>query len=71
MPRLKLNERAVAKMSTANGKDVLYWDEDLKGFGVRCSGTTKVKLYSAVGLFPWSQTTVDQVIEYLDYADAN
>ena len=47
MPKLHLNERAVARLVAPDpsGKDVLYWSLERKGFGVRCSGTTNVKMY--------------------------
>ena len=42
MPQLKLTEKAIAKLKAPDpsGKQVLYWDTDLRGFGVRVSGTT-------------------------------
>jgi hypothetical protein len=47
MPKLHLNERAVPRLVAPgpSGKDVLYWSLERKGFGVRCSGTTNVKMY--------------------------
>jgi integrase len=45
--RTKLTERAVERLKapTANGKQALHWDADLKGFGVLCSGVSKTKTY--------------------------
>lgn len=47
MPKMKLTKRAIEKLAApgATGKQVLYWDEDLKGFGVLVSGTTTAKTY--------------------------
>src|SRR6266850_24662 len=48
-PKLKLTARAVAKLTapTESGKQTLYWDADLRGFAVQCSGTTSSRLYIA------------------------
>ncbi|MGB8606964.1 tyrosine-type recombinase/integrase [Bradyrhizobium sp.] len=47
MPQLKLTTRAVDKLAAPDpsGKQTLYWDSDLKGFAVLCSGTTTTKTY--------------------------
>jgi integrase len=47
MPRVKLTERAIAKLPAPDpkGKPVLHWDRDLKGFAVLCSGVTTAKTY--------------------------
>jgi integrase len=47
MSKLRLNEKAIARMATPDpsGRDALYWDTELKGFGVRCSGSTNSKMY--------------------------
>jgi integrase len=47
MPTIKLKEKTVEKLKapTATGKQVLYWDADLKGFGVLCSGTSNTRTY--------------------------
>jgi hypothetical protein len=34
----RITKRAVDQMET-NGRDVLRWDADVKGFGVRCRGS--------------------------------
>lgn len=47
MPKLDLTERAIARMPAPDptGKQVLYWDSDLKGFALLCSGTTTAKTF--------------------------
>jgi hypothetical protein len=47
MPKLKLTERAIAKLLAPDpsGKQVLHWDTELKGFAVLCSGTTNSKTF--------------------------
>jgi integrase len=47
MPQLKLTERAVAKLKAPDpsGNQVLHWDTETRGFGVRVSGTTNDKSY--------------------------
>jgi integrase len=47
MPKLNLTERAIARMPAPDlsGRQVLYWDSDLKGFAVLCSGTTNAKTF--------------------------
>jgi len=47
MPKLKLTEKAVAKLAapTQNGRPVLFWDNELKGFAVLCSGKSNAKTY--------------------------
>jgi integrase len=47
MPRMKLTERAIAKLKAPDpsGNQVLYWDTAIRGFGVRVSGTTNDKSY--------------------------
>jgi len=44
---IRVTEKAVAKLPAPDpsGKQRLYWDEDLKGFGVLCSGTTRSKTF--------------------------
>jgi integrase len=49
MPRVKLTERTIAKLKAARGQQVLFWDEDLPGFGILCSGTTGTKTFIAKG----------------------
>ena len=47
MPRIKLSQHVVDKLAapTASGKQEPWWDEDLKGFAVLCSGKTSAKAY--------------------------
>jgi integrase len=47
VPRLKLTQHAIAKLKapTPNGKQTVYWDAELRGFGVLCSGCTTVKSF--------------------------
>src|SRR5690349_20217651 len=47
MPTIRLNEKSIAKLKAPHpdGKQTLYWDDDLRGFGVLCSGTTNAKSY--------------------------
>ena len=47
MPRIHLTEKAVARLRAPHpsGRQVLFWDEELKGFGVLCSGATTAKSY--------------------------
>jgi hypothetical protein len=47
MPRMKLTERSIARLAapTPNGKQIAYWDADLRGFGVLVSGCTTVKSF--------------------------
>jgi integrase len=47
MPRLKLTQRVVDRLPAPDpsGKQVLHWDEQLRGFGVLCSGVSTAKSY--------------------------
>lgn len=46
MPTVKLTEKSIARLRPdPSGKQALYWDSELKGFGVLCSGTTAAKSY--------------------------
>jgi integrase len=49
MSRLRLTERAVAKLRAPDpsGKQAIHWDDELRGFGVLCSGVTTSKTYIA------------------------
>ena len=40
----KITKRAVDQMVT-NGRDVLSWDADVKGFGVRCAAPERSSMY--------------------------
>jgi integrase len=45
--RIKLTQRSIARMAapTPSGKQTVYWDDDLRGFGVLVSGCTTVKSF--------------------------
>ena len=47
MPTIKLTKRAIAALPAPDpsGKQVLYWDEELKGLAVLCSGVTSSKTF--------------------------
>ena len=47
MPRQKLTVRAIDRLAAPDpsGKQTLYWDTELRGFGVLVSGTTGSKSY--------------------------
>src|SRR6516164_6981813 len=47
MPTVKLTEKSIAKLKAPDpsGNQMLYWDADLRGFGVRASGKTSDKSY--------------------------
>jgi hypothetical protein len=49
MPRLNLTKRAVTKLVAPHpdGKQTVYWDDELRGFGVQCSGKTNQKHFIA------------------------
>jgi integrase len=47
MPTIKLTEKAVAALPFATGRQELFWDTELSGFGVLVSGATDVKTYVA------------------------
>jgi integrase len=58
MPRVKLTEKTVARLRapTADGKQTVYWDEELRGFGVLCSGVSTTKSYIAQRDLPSGKT---------------
>jgi integrase len=68
MPKMKLNEKAIAKMAAPDpsGRQVLYWDTDMRGFAVLCSGVTNAKTYVVQRDLPNGRTrrvTVGSVAE--------
>ena len=68
MPRLKLTDTAISKMRAPDpsGRQVLFWDTELKGFGLLVSGKTKAKTYIAQRDLPNGRTrrvTVGSVAE--------
>ena len=58
MPRLRLTARALARLPAPDpsGKQKLYWDSELKGFGVLCSGTTAAKTFIVQRDLPGGRT---------------
>ena len=74
MPRTKLTQHAIAKLQapTATGKQIPYWDTDLTGFGVLCSGKTSAKSFIVQRDLPGGKSrrvTIANVSE-LKFADA-
>lgn len=47
MPTIRLTEKSIARLPAPDpsGKQALHWSDELKGFGVLCSGTTAAKSY--------------------------
>jgi integrase len=47
MPRLNLTEKAIEKLKapTLTGSQAIYWDDHVKGFGVKCSGISSAKTF--------------------------
>jgi integrase len=47
MPPIKLTERSIEKLRAPDpsGRQKLHWDQELRGFGVLCSGVSKSKTY--------------------------
>jgi len=58
MPRTKLTQKTITRLRapTGIGKPVLYFDADLRGFGVLCSGKTKTRTYIAQRDLPGGRT---------------
>jgi hypothetical protein len=74
MPRTKLTQHAIAKLQapTGTGKQIPYWDTDLTGFGVLCSGKTSAKSFIVQRDLPGGKSrrvTIANVSE-LKFADA-
>jgi len=75
MPALKLTKSAVEKIEAPDpsGKQVIYWDVALKGFGVLVSGATTAKTYIAQRRMPDGKTrrlTVGAIGEFAQVEDA-
>jgi hypothetical protein len=51
---MKLTEKSVARIHAPDpsGKQVIYWDAELKGFGVLASGVTTARSYVAQRTLP-------------------
>ncbi len=58
MPTTKLTKKAIEKLRAPDpsGRQVLYWDSSLRGFGVLCSGVTSSKTYIAQRALPNGRT---------------
>jgi integrase len=58
MPVIKLTEKAITKLRAPDpsGKQMPYWDRDLKGFGLLVSGVTKSKSYVVQRALPDGRT---------------
>ncbi len=48
---MKLTKATIAKLPAPDpsGKQQLHWDDELRGFGVICSGVTTTKSFSCSG----------------------
>ncbi len=69
MPKIKLTQHALQRIKAPNpnGKQVLYWDAELKGFGVLVSGKTNARSYVVQRALPDGRTrriTVGGVEEF-------
>jgi integrase len=58
MPRCKLTEKTIARLRAPHpsGRQTAYWDAELRGFGVICSGVTAVKSYVCQRDLPGGRT---------------
>jgi integrase len=58
VPTCKLTKTAIEKLKAPDpsGRQVLYWDNSLRGFGVLCSGVTSSKTYIAQRALPDGRT---------------
>jgi integrase len=58
MPRIRLNARAIERLRAPapSGKQTLYWDTTLRGFGVLVSGTTNGKSFIVQRDLPGGKT---------------
>ena len=58
MPRIKLTKTCVSKLQAPHpsGKQTLFWDAEMRGFGVLCSGTTNSRTYVAQRDLPNGKT---------------
>src|SRR6516162_4719415 len=75
MPNLKLTQVAVERIRVPDpsGRQVIYWDAELRGFGVLASGVTTAKTYIAQRRMPDGKTrrlTVGAVGEFDRIEDA-
>jgi integrase len=58
MPKMKLTEKSIARLRapTPSGKQTVYWDAELRGFGVLLSGVSNAKSYIAQRDLPSGKT---------------
>jgi hypothetical protein len=58
MPSLNLTQKAIARLPAPHpdGKQTVYWDDELHGFGVQCSGKTNQKMFIAQRDLPSGKT---------------
>jgi integrase len=58
MPTVKLTEKAIARLRAPDpsGRQVLHWDNELRGFGVLCSGVTSTKTFIVQRALPGGRT---------------
>jgi len=75
MPTLKLTRAAIEKVKAPDpsGKQVIHWDNELRGFGLLASGKTDAKTYIAQRRLPDGRTrrvTVGAVAEFARPEDA-
>ena len=58
MPQIRLTEKSIAKMKAPDpsGRQVLHWDDTLRGFAVLCSGKSNSKTYIAQRDLPSGKT---------------
>lgn len=58
MPTIKFTERAIARIEapTVNGSQQLFWDAELRGFGVLVSGVSNAKTYIVQRALPNGKT---------------
>lgn len=58
MPKLKMTKTALDKLRAPHpsGKQTLFWDAEMRGFGVLCSGTTNSRTYVAQRDLPDGRT---------------
>jgi hypothetical protein len=54
MPTIRLTKSGIGRLPAPHpsGKPVLYWDTELKGFGVLCSGKTNSKSFDVQHVLP-------------------
>src|SRR5262249_55919363 len=58
MPSKKLTQKTVDRMKAPDpsGRQTMFWDNSMRGFGVRVSGSTNQKSYIAQRTLPMART---------------